>query len=74
MNPEQENFFKAVIDRAKPDKQKELQSLLASTIETSDELTLESFRIFEAKIKSLIKDDTFEEIKNDINHFKRQSL
>ena len=75
MNAEQEIFFKCMMDRAKPDKQGELQSLLLETIKLIEKSPLSStgFDEFKAKMLTLIKSETIDEIEENLAHFKRQS-
>ena len=72
MNADQEIFFKCMMDRAKPDKQKELKSLLLTTIETAQELSPAQMDAFETTLIRLIKPETVDQITDNLQHFKRQ--
>jgi hypothetical protein len=75
MNPDQETFFKCMMDRAQPDKQSELQSFLLETIQSVEKspLSTTAFNEFKTKVLTLIKPETIDEIEENINHFERQS-
>jgi len=73
MNTDQEIFYKCMMDRAKSDKQNELQSLLLRTIETAEEFSPADFDAFEAELVKLVKPETVDQIRDNIQHFKRQS-
>lgn len=74
MNADQEIFYKCMMDRAKVDKQNELQQLLKSTIETASELSPDEFNAFETQLKQYIKPETIDQIQANLQHFKRQSM
>jgi len=68
-------LFKAVMDRAQPDKQGEMQSLLKSTIEKVEksQFSDNDFEEFKSSVAKFLKPGTADEIDNDLKHFKRQS-
>jgi len=73
MNADQEIFYKCMMDRAKVDKQAELDMLLRQTIETASELTPTEFDQFVTKVNNLIKPETIDQVQDNLQHFKRQS-
>ena len=73
MNADQEIFYKCMMDRAKVDKQNELEALLITGIEAAEEFTAADFDEFEATLLSLVKSETVDQIKDNIQHFKNQS-
>lgn len=74
MNPDQEIFYKCMLDRAKVDKQGELDTLLRTTIEASEELTADEYDKFSTKLQTLVKPETLDQIQDNLEHFKKQTL
>ena len=72
MNADQEIFYKCMMDRAKVDKQAELDTLIKTTIEAADELEPADYDVFNAKVVSLIKPETVVQVQDNLAHFKAQ--
>jgi len=75
MNPDQETFYKCMMDRAKPEKQQDLKFLLLGAIEVAEETPFSerAFDDFKEDVLELIKPETYPEIQENLEHFRRQS-